>query len=149
MNFKCQVYNANVYRVIRGSHRFFLQYPWKRAVRITEKPYTPRRKILCMLQGNPVIFTDCRETLQLSWGFPTICIYYRDSLQLVEYFPLKIWGVSHELYSLFLQILQKKPYLDCKHFTGFLCYIGKNLQLLRGKLVKVIGKPHNLFREHL
>ena len=28
-------------------------------VRITEKPYTPQGERLCMLWGNPVIFTDC------------------------------------------------------------------------------------------
>ena len=44
---------------LRGSRRFSLQYLWKRAVRITEKLYTPQREILCMLWGNPVIFTDC------------------------------------------------------------------------------------------
>ena len=31
---------------------------------------TPQRERLCMLQGIPVIFTDCREILQLSQGFP-------------------------------------------------------------------------------
>ena len=31
---------------------FYLQYLWKRAVRITEKPYTPQRERLCMLWGN-------------------------------------------------------------------------------------------------
>jgi hypothetical protein len=36
---------------------------WKRAVRNTEKPYTPQRERLCMLWGNPVIFTDCGEIL--------------------------------------------------------------------------------------
>ena len=39
---------------------------WKRSVRITKKPYTHQRKRLCMLWGNHVIFTDCREILQLS-----------------------------------------------------------------------------------
>ena len=42
-------YTANVYRGLRGLHRFSLQYLWKRAVRITEKPYTPQRERLCML----------------------------------------------------------------------------------------------------
>ena len=36
---------------------------WKRAVRITEKPYTPQREIFCMLWGNPVMFTDCGKIL--------------------------------------------------------------------------------------
>ena len=54
---------VNVYRRLRGVHRFSLQYLWKRAVRITEKPYTPQRERLCMLCGNPVIFTDCWEIL--------------------------------------------------------------------------------------
>ena len=49
--------------VLQGSCRFSLQYLWKRAVRITEKPYTPQRERLCMLWGNPVIFTDCGEIL--------------------------------------------------------------------------------------
>jgi hypothetical protein len=35
----------------------------KRAVRITEKPNTSQRERLCMLWGNPVIFTDSREIL--------------------------------------------------------------------------------------
>ena len=30
-------YTANIYRDLRGSRRFSLQYLWKRAVRITEK----------------------------------------------------------------------------------------------------------------
>ena len=41
--------------------RFSLQYLWKRAVRITERPYTHQRERLFMLWGNPVIFTDCGE----------------------------------------------------------------------------------------
>ena len=55
-------YTANVYRALRGVCRFSLHYLWKRAVRITEKPYTPQRDWLRMLWGNPVIFTDCGET---------------------------------------------------------------------------------------
>ena len=47
-------HTANVYRDLWGSHRFFMQYLWKRAVRITENPYTPQRKRLCMLQGKPM-----------------------------------------------------------------------------------------------
>ena len=54
-------YTANVYRGLRGFQRSFLQYLWKRVVRITEKPYTSQRERLCMLWGNPVIFTDCGE----------------------------------------------------------------------------------------
>ena len=46
-------------------------------------------------------------------------------------------------------MLQKKPYIPCKHFTGFPLLHRENLQLLRGKFVNVIGKPHNLFRETL
>ena len=42
-------YTANIYRDLRGSRRFSLQYLWKRAVRITKKPYTPQRERLCML----------------------------------------------------------------------------------------------------
>ena len=50
----------------------------KRAVRITEKPYTPQRERLCMLWGNPVIFTDCREIsysyVGKNYGYPVnIC----------------------------------------------------------------------------
>ena len=59
-------YTANIYRDLRGSRRFSLQYLWKRAVRITEKLYTPQRERLCMLWGNPVIFTDCGKLLYLS-----------------------------------------------------------------------------------
>ena len=40
---------ANVYRELRGPCRENLQYLWKRAVRITEKPYTPQRERLCIL----------------------------------------------------------------------------------------------------
>ena len=46
---------------LRGSRKVSLQYLWKRAVRITEKPYTPQRERLCVLWGNPVIFIDCGE----------------------------------------------------------------------------------------
>ena len=53
---------------LRGFRMFSLQYLW--AVRITEKPYTPQREILCMLWGNPVIFTDCGENPMISIGFP-------------------------------------------------------------------------------
>ena len=42
----------------------------KRAVRITEKPYTPQRERLCMFYGNPAIFTDCREILYHHRVFP-------------------------------------------------------------------------------
>ena len=49
---------------------FFLQYLWKRAVRITKKPYTPQRERLHMLWGNPVIFTDCFENPMITTGFP-------------------------------------------------------------------------------
>ena len=55
------LYTANVYRGLRGVCRFSLQYLWKRAVRITEKPYTLQRERLCMLWGNPVIFRYCGE----------------------------------------------------------------------------------------
>ena len=55
-------YTANVYRELRGTCRENLQYLWKRAVRITEKPYTPQRERLRILWRNPVIFTDCGET---------------------------------------------------------------------------------------
>jgi hypothetical protein len=44
---------------VYGVCRFSLQYLWKGAVRITEKNYTHQRERLCMLWGNPVIFTDC------------------------------------------------------------------------------------------
>ena len=46
-------------------------------------------------------------------------------------------------------MLQKKPYIHCKHFTEFPLLHRENLLLLRGKFVNVIGKPHNLFRETL
>ena len=62
---------ANVYRGLRSVHRFSLQYLWNRAVRIriTEKLYTPQRERLCMLLGNPVIFTDCGENPMITIGF--------------------------------------------------------------------------------
>ena len=47
------------FKCLQGFMWFSLQYLWNRAVRITEKPYTPQRERLCMLWGNPVIFTDC------------------------------------------------------------------------------------------
>ena len=55
---------------LRGSRKVSLQYLWKRAVRITEEPYTPQRERLCMLWGNPVIFTDCGENPIITIGFP-------------------------------------------------------------------------------
>ena len=61
-------YTANVYRSLQGVCRFSLQYLWNRAVRITEKPYTPQR--LCMLWGNTVIFTDCGENPMITIAFP-------------------------------------------------------------------------------
>ena len=63
-------YTANVYRGFRGVHRFSLQCLWKRIARITEKPYTHETERLCVLWGNPEIFTDCGELRQLSQGFP-------------------------------------------------------------------------------
>ena len=54
-------YTANVYRGFRGVHRFSLQCLWKRIARITEKPYTHETERLCVLWGNPEIFTDCGE----------------------------------------------------------------------------------------
>ena len=55
-------HTANVYRELQGPCRKNLQYLWKRAVRIAEKPYTPQRERLHILWRNPVIFTDCGET---------------------------------------------------------------------------------------
>ena len=43
------LWGVNVYWALRGVCRFFLHYLWNRAVRITEKPYTPQRERLCML----------------------------------------------------------------------------------------------------
>ena len=34
------------------------------------KPHTPQRERLCMLWGNPVIFTDCRENPMTTIGQP-------------------------------------------------------------------------------
>ena len=56
-------HTANVYRELWGTCRENLQYLWKRAVRITEKPYTPQRERLRILWRNPVIFTDWGEIL--------------------------------------------------------------------------------------
>ena len=46
-------YTANVYRALSGLCR------------------------VSWLWGNTVIFTDCGEILQLLWGFPSVCKYYR------------------------------------------------------------------------
>ena len=51
---------SNAYRALQGVCRFSLQYLWKRAVRIPEKP--SKRKIVYVV-GKPVIFTDCGEIL--------------------------------------------------------------------------------------
>ena len=60
--FNFQLYFFNVFLVstlqmftgdLRGSRKVSLQYLWKRAVTITEKPYTPHWERLCILQGNP------------------------------------------------------------------------------------------------
>jgi hypothetical protein len=78
---------ANVYRALRGVCRFSLNYLWKRAVRITEKPYTLQRERLHMLWGNRVIFTD--------WGKPHD--NYRISPQSVN-----IRGFPHNIHNLSL-----------------------------------------------
>ena len=100
-------YTENVYRALRVVCRFSLQYLWKRAVRITEKPYTPQRERLCMLWGNPVIFTDCGEntmittyrispqSVNITPGFPTTYTMfpfqeYRISLWLSQPFSIDI-----------------------------------------------------------
>ena len=48
-----------------------------KTVRITEKPYTPQKEKLCMLWGNPVIFTDCGKN-------PMITIFLNFSQCLLE-----------------------------------------------------------------
>ena len=61
---------------LRGSCRFSLQYLWKRAVRITEKPYTYQRERLIeyvvgkprniyRLRGNPIVIIGHRYDLIL------------------------------------------------------------------------------------
>ena len=51
---------------LRGSRRFSLQYLWKRAVRITEKPYTHQRERLCMYAlGKPCNIYRLRENPSL------------------------------------------------------------------------------------
>ena len=65
---------------LRDSLRFSLQYLWKRAVRITEKPYIPQREILCMLvgkpcniyrlQGNPIVIIGFSPQSVNIKGFP-------------------------------------------------------------------------------
>ena len=49
MSIFLMIYTVKVYRGLRGVCRFSLQCLWKRAVRITEKLYTPERERLCML----------------------------------------------------------------------------------------------------
>ena len=79
-----------------GTHRFSLQYLWKTAVRITEKPYTSHKEILCMLWRNPVIFTDWGEILVIS-GFSPQSVN-------ITGFPhnihnLSLWGFLCDSYS--------------------------------------------------
>ena len=67
LNFRKFMLNIIHYKCLQGFtggvHRFSLQYLWKGAVRITEKPYTHQRERLRILWRNPVIFTDCGEIL--------------------------------------------------------------------------------------
>ena len=46
-------YTANVYRDLRGVHRFSLQYLLKKAVRITEKPYNSSKGKIVYVVGKP------------------------------------------------------------------------------------------------
>ena len=109
-----------------GVSRFSLQYLWKRAVRITQKPYTPQRERLCMVWGNPVIFTDCRKILQLSQGFPPICKYYRVSPQHTQSFPLSSIGFLCDSNSPFSIDIAGKTYghpvNPCKHLQCTLLF---------------------------
>jgi hypothetical protein len=58
-----QIKHLSFFSAYTANAWFSLHYLWKRAVRITEKSYTPQRDRLCMSWGNPVIFTDCGEIL--------------------------------------------------------------------------------------
>ena len=57
-------------QMFTGHYGVSVGFPWKRAVRITENLYTAQRERLCMLWGNPVIFTDCGENPMIAIGFP-------------------------------------------------------------------------------
>ena len=85
--FWLKIYIVNIYR---GLHMFSLQYLWKRAVRITKKPYTPQRERSCMMWENPVIFTDYGEN-------PMITIRYSHNLgfpKTYKIFPFENYRVS-------------------------------------------------------
>ena len=47
------LFTANVYKALRGVCRFSLHYLWKRAIRITEKPSTPKREKKLYVVGKP------------------------------------------------------------------------------------------------
>ena len=105
---RCIIYTANVYKALWGLYRFSL------------------------LQGNPVIFTDCGEILKLSWGSPAICKYY---------------NFIHNIHMIFLRFLQpfskdcsgfpcKDPAIPCPcSFHGV-----KNCSVELGKIMKNFGK---------
>ena len=82
-------YTAHVYGGLRGVCRFSLQYLWKRAVRITEKPYTysSKGKIVYVV-GKPCHIYRLR-------GKPYD--NYRISLQ-----SLNITGFPHNIHNLSL-----------------------------------------------
>ena len=121
-------YTANVYRELQGTCRENLQYLWKRAVRITEKPYTPQKERLCMLwggseQGFPCVLILTGKNLFSLQGtlfsLQGSCIHYRE-------FPVRI-------------STQGNP---CSHYREWVCsvvIIGFSPQS-----VNITGFPHNI-----
>ena len=108
--------------ILRGSHRFFLQYLWKRAVRITEKPYSYHR------------------------GFPAICKYYRVSPQHTQSFPLRSkYRVSLWFLQPFsIDIAEKtygNPVNPCKHLQCILKVVVKQfLEFSSINIKKTVSK---------
>ena len=84
-------YTANVHWGFTGYLWVFPAISMKRAVRITEKPYTPQRERLCIV-GNPVVFSYHRV-------YPAICRYYRVSAQHTQPFHLRSTGFLCDSYS--------------------------------------------------
>ena len=102
-----------------GCLQVSLQYLRNRSLRITKKPYTPQRERLCMLWGNPVIFTDCGENPMITIGFPR-------NLWILQGFPTTYIMFPFEEYRVSLWFLQtfsvdiaektcRHPGNPCKH----------------------------------
>ena len=77
--------------------------------------------------------------LYILQGFPTIR----------RIFPFKNYGVFLWIIQNFSINIAEKTLYTLRTFYGVPVWHRENLQLLWGKFVIVIGKPHNLFREYL